>query len=134
MLDKQILDQLEDMVKLLDNTPGRVLSFDVDTPHGPSKRVAHNYITGKAIIDHWKEKITGFTFECAPSKQFYYYKNGNQITEEEYEREILRDAESYGESAERARNVIAENKDLAKEDEQNIWTLFDMSELEIYYK
>lgn len=53
-------NELDFVIDKIDMRSGSYVEFEVMTESGPSKRVAFDYMTGKAIIESWGDKILSY--------------------------------------------------------------------------
>ena len=50
-------NELDFVIGMIDMKAGSYVEFEVMTDRGPSKRLAFDYMTGKAIIESWGDRI-----------------------------------------------------------------------------
>lgn len=56
MVDQKEIE-LEFAISMIDQRTGTYVEFEVMTDKGISKRTAYSYMTGRAILKGWKDKI-----------------------------------------------------------------------------
>ena len=54
-------NELDFVIDQIDMRAGSYVEFEVMTERGPSKRVAFDHMTGKAIIESWGDSILSYT-------------------------------------------------------------------------
>lgn len=57
------VEDMREAIKQIDRQKGIYVVFEVMTDQGPNKRIAYDYITGRAIIDGWQDRIYNFSVE-----------------------------------------------------------------------